>query len=170
MNHEFTVGRRFSLIRAVSLAANTAVVVTFYFIYRFLFQSYLSESGALVLLLVFLAVGFAVAKITLWVAGRYAATVYYKVAREGLTVGRGPKARFYPWESFTGVRLRNDGAFHFGTVLPVSFQTGGEEWMLNQYVGDIYQLAYEIVGHVEGRVSVPAELKKQLEAMRHTFS
>lgn len=169
MNHEFTVGRRFAFIRTVSLIANTVVVVTFFFIYRFLFQSYLSEQGEVVLLLVFLAVGFAVAKATLWVAGRYAASVYYKVAKKGLTVGRGPKARFYPWESFTGARLRNDGAFHFGTVLPVSFQAGGEEWMLNQYVGDIYQLAYEIVSRIENHVSVPENLKKQLESLRGTF-
>lgn len=161
----FVAGKRFKVLTLLAVLINTGVAVTFYFIYRYLFIASTSMNAMLTLSFV-LIVAFII-YLTLRVAKHYARAIYYRVCEDGLVVGNGAEQQHYPWTAFTVAKLDSSGAYRIDTVLPISFCVAGETLQLNQYVGDIYRLADEILIHITPYVPLDPTLKSQISAMQH---
>lgn len=169
METTFRAGKRLTAMKVLALVVNCAVVFVFYFIYRYLLGDAVPALSGAPLAVLFLGLGALVAAATLWVARKYADTVCYQVGQDALVVGCGAQARRYPWPDFTAAALDQNGAYRLGTVLPLSFQVGGETLTLNQYVGNIYGLADAIFQRIEPYAEIPEELKRQVCAMKGAF-
>lgn len=165
----FLLGKRFKALTLLAVLLNTSVVITFYYIYGDLLKA--SGAGFLntTLPLIFLLIEVLVIGLTLWVSKRYASSICYRVTEKGLVIGVGKAQRCYLWSAFTAARWDSRGAYRLDNVLPISFCVAGESLQLNQYVGDIYRLADEILIHIAPYVPVDAAIKSQISAMRDTF-
>lgn len=166
MGNTFRIGRRFRKIKYLCVAANALVVFTFYFIYRYLFQSSFPEFVDAPLALIFLLIGLAVVRVTLWFADKYAQSISYQVTAEGLVITQGRAVRTILWTDFRGARLRT---VQFQGPFPVEFQTGEETILLNQYVDELYVLTDEVFQHIRGHAAIAPELEEQARAMRGVY-
>lgn len=167
MKHVYTAGRRLSTVKTLSTVVNVAVVFVFYFIYNYLFADVFPNFMGWPLTLTFVIIGIVVVFLTLRLWERYGESIYYKVNEDALIVGKGKKEQRYPWHKFSWIEMRNDMAFHFEYVFPAVFHLSGDEKVeLNHYLGNIYGLAGEIVEHIQDHVTIPADLRRQISAMR----
>lgn len=166
MQTVFTIGRRFSKYKYLSVAANSFVVFTFYFIYRYLFGASFPQFAGMPLALIFVILGLIVAKITLWAFGKYAAGVSYQLTQSGLLVRTGSMERLYRWEDFRGAQFR-DGSFQ--NVFPVEFQVGNEPLMLNQHLDGLCRLTYEIFLRIQDHVSLDPQLVQHAKNMLDVY-
>lgn len=145
MNHTFRIGQRFLKIKYLCVIVNIFVVVVFYFIYRYLLEEIFQDFVDAPLVIIFLIIGLAVAKLTLWIANKYASSIAYQVTEEGLVVIQGRLEQLLPWSSFTAARLR---PYHFQGIIPVEFQFGKKVLILNQYTDELCRLTGLILDHI----------------------
>ena len=162
MQTTFTIGRRLSKYKYLSVAANSFVVFTFYFIYRYLFGATFPKFTGVPLTLLFVILGLVVAKITLWAFGKYAAAISCQLTQSGLLIRNGSVERLYRWEDFRSAQLQ-DGSFQ--NVFPVEFQVGNEALMLNQHLDGLCRLTYEIFLRIQDHVSLDPQLVQHAKNM-----
>lgn len=166
MGATYKIGRRFRKLKYICVVANCLVVGVFYFVYRYLLEGAFPEFAKIPLALIFCALMFAAARITIWAADRYASAISYTVREDGLLYRVRDRERLYPWKDFTGVRLQ--GAYFQG-VFPVEFQVGGEKMVLNQHVDGIYELTGEVFRRIGDHVEIDPGLVKQANEMEGVY-
>lgn len=166
MDKTFRIGRRFRKFKYLSAGANAFVVFVFYFIYRQLLAEAYPKFADLPLALLFLGIGAGIVKATVYLADKYAQSVFYQITEEGLVVQRGRSRRTLPWTDFQGARL---GPVLAQGPFPVEFQVKGERFVLNQYVDELYMLTDEIFQRIEGRAAISPQLREQARAMRGVY-
>lgn len=158
MNHTFRIGQRFLKIKYLCVIANTLVVVVFYFIYRYLLEDVFRDFVDAPLVIIFLMIGLVVAKLTLWIANKYASSVAYQVTEGGLVVVRGQLEHLLPWSDFTAARLR---PYHLRGVFPVEFQVGKKVLILNQYTDELCRLTGLILSHIRDHAEIDPVVEQQ---------
>ncbi|MBQ7247681.1 MAG: hypothetical protein IJS22_06295 [Lachnospiraceae bacterium] len=166
MKKEYTVGPRFSKIKYLSVAVNSAIVFMFYFIYRYVFGARLGSFAGWPMVLVFLGLGFVIAFATVRIADRYAAGIGYTVTGEGLVCRTGRKEELLRWEDFSSAVLRE---LRFTGVHPVEFEVAGRKIMLNQYINDLCGLTQKVFDHIEDHVAIDPALKKRTEDLKGVY-
>lgn len=166
MEKRYRIGRRFRKLKYLSVAVNGSIVFVFYFIYRFVFGEAFPDFVGAPLALVFLLLGVLAARVTVFVADRYASGVEYRVTEAGLYERAGRREELYKWEDFSGAKLQE---FQFRGVLPVEFQIAGRPMMLNQYVDGLSELTAEIFARIAPYAPLDPELVKRAEDLRGVY-
>ncbi len=166
MGKTYRIGKRFRRIEYLSTAVNCLVVFCFYFIYRYLFAQLFPAFSDVALAAVFLLLGAATAKLTLYVAKRYAGAVSYRVTDEGLLAVTGKREQLYRWQDFSGARLIE---FQFRGPFPVEFQVSGKPMMLEQNIEGLCALTGEVFAHIAPYVPLKPELVKRAADLRGIY-
>lgn len=166
MERTYRIGRRFRKLQYVSVAVNCLIVFGFYFIYRFIFEGVAPQFVGAPLALAFALLGVITARLTLWASDKYAASVRYTPAEDGLHVMLGKKEQFYRWQEFSGARLEE---FRFRGVFPVVFQIAGKSVMLNQHVDELCDLTCEIFERIAPYAQLEPELVQRAQDMRGVY-
>lgn len=162
MKETYIIGARLKKFKYLSIAVNTALIFTFYFIYRFLFAPSFPDLVGTPLALLFLLLTLLTAALTVKAFDRYASSVSYQLTPEGLLEIRAKSTRLYLWQDFSGVSFR-DGSFQ--NVFPVEFQVGQSTLMLNQHLDGLCRLTYEIFLRIQDHVPLPADLVEKTRQM-----
>ena len=149
MNSTFQIGRRFLKIKYLCVITNVLVVAVFYFIYRYLLEETFPSFVNTPLAVIFLLIGLAAARITLWAADKFA--VSYRVTGEGLVMVRGRAEQLLLWSGFTSAKLR---PYSFQGVFPVEFQVGNRVLVLNQYIDGLCRLTGLILDHIRDHAEI----------------
>jgi len=163
MNKVFLAGNRFAKMRNLSVVANCLVVFVFYFIYRYLLETSFPNFVGTPLLVVFLLVCAGIVKLTLVITGKIRDNIRYELTADALVIGKGKTERRYKWSAFQSAHLDET---RLRDILPVYFMVGEERLTLNQYVDNIYELAYQMIRRVESHATIDPELRKRADCMR----
>lgn len=158
MKDTFYIGRRFSKIKYLCVLVNSLVVLSFYFIYHYLLEGFFPEFVGGPLVLIFIGIGFAVARVTLWAANKYSSSVSYRLLEDGLLETLGKTQHLYRWKDFRSVRLRH---YQFQSCFPVEFQIGERTLVLNQYIEGLCQLTSQIFVRISDYVDIDPALERQ---------
>ncbi len=158
MDNTFRIGKRFLKIKFLCVIVNVLVVAVFYFIYRYLLEESFQAFVNAPLAIIFLAIGMATAKVTAWVADKYAAGILYRVTGEGLVTVQGKREQLFPWNGFTAARLR---PYQLRGVFPVEFQLGEKVLVLNQYTDGLCRLTGLILNHIRDHAEIDPAVERQ---------
>lgn len=166
MDHTFRIGRRFQKIKYLCVIVNLLVTATFYFIYRYLLEASFPDFVNAPLALIFLLIGFAVAKVTLWAAEKYAAGISYRVTEKGLVVVQGRLEQLLPWNRFTAARLQ---VYQFQGVFPVEFQVEGKTLILNQYIDGLCRLTGLILEQIRDHAEIDPAAERRSQDLLDVY-
>jgi len=163
MNKVFLVGNRFAKMRNLSVVANCLVVFVFYFIYRYLLETSYPNFVGVPLVLIFLLICAGIVKLTLVITGKMRDNICYELTADSLVIGKGKTERRYKWTAFKSAELDDT---KLRDILPAYFMVGEERLTLNQYVDEIYELAYQMIRRIESHATIDPELRKRADCMR----
>ncbi len=158
MDNSFRIGKRFLKIKCLCVLVNVLVVTVFYFAYRYLLEESFPDFVNAPLAILFLVIGAAVVKVTVWAADKYAAGISYRVTGKGLVTVQGRLERLLPWDSFTAARLR---PYQFQGVFPVEFQLGEKVLILNQYIDGLCRLTGLILDHIRDHAKIDSVVEQR---------
>lgn len=146
MKKVFVAGRRFDKMKNVCVLANSAVVFSFYFIYRYLFEPSYPDFVGAPLVAIFLLIEAVIIVLTNKVGAKIKAKIRYEIKPEYLEMSTGKTVQRFPWANFTEAKFN---PYRMRDVFAVSFIVGGQELVINQYVEDIYGLVHQILKHTD---------------------
>ena len=142
----FVAGRRFDKMKNVCVLANSVVVFTFYFVYRYLLEPTYPDFVGAPLAAIFLLIEAAVIVLTNKVGAKIKAKIRYEIKPEYLEISSGKSVQRFPWANFTEAKFDQ---YRLRDIFAVSFMVGGTELTINQYVDDIYELVHQILQHTD---------------------
>lgn len=144
-----------------SLFVNEFAVFVFYFIYRYLFGSMISE---VLLGAIFLLIGLGLGWLTLHFGNKLRQTIRYEVTSSALIVHQWRLERSIPWEDFTAADTKS---INFFDTYPVYFEVKGERFEISQYVGNVADLGYEILSHMPSSANISDSVRQMTQALSH---
>lgn len=146
MKRVFLAGRRFDKMKNLCILANSVVVFSFYFIYRYLLETLYPATVGAPLIAIFILIEVVVVYLTNFFAQKLKVRIRYEIKPEYLQVSIGKTERKYPWANFTEAKFN---PYRMRDIFAVTFVVAGTELPLNQYVDNIYELVYQILEHTD---------------------
>lgn len=156
----FVPGKRYTAVLCFSVFINEFAVFVFYFIYRYLFSSVISEVP---LAIIFLLIGLGLGWLTVHFGNKLRRTIRYEVTERTLIVHQWRLERMISWEDFTAA---NTKSINFFDTYPVYFEVKGERFEISQYVDHVVDLGYEIISRMPASADISDSVRQMTQALR----
>ena len=159
--HEYRMGRRLTIFRNIFFLLATALIISFYFIYDYVFGEAFPWIRGLPLAAIFLLIEALVIAAGVWWCRRLADGTLYTVTPDALEIQIGTGHKTLPWKDFERAWF---GMVDFSGACPVRYRVKGEEFRPSVYLENVWKLHEEIVEHIRPYAEIEEGLEKKIHA------
>ena len=160
---QYKLGLRFFKYRNLCCILVSAVVLCFYFIYRYLFSQTVPWWNDTLMAVIFVLVGVLFLWLIFFGADKIKQNVYYTLTDDALVSKTWSSTSKHPYKDF---RKAYYGTITLSSELPIVFELeGGATLRLNQYIDELPELTKRLIDHITPYAEIDADVLAHVNAL-----